>query len=290
MEKIKLVTDSACDISYENEKRYGIQIIPFKLAIGEKSYISRIDFDNIRFYQLLEESNSIPATSQITPFEFADVFEESYEAGYTDVIYVSINSAGSATYANAVFAAQEFYEDHPDAKEKFFIRNIDSGLYTGCYGFGVVEAAKMIENGANAHEIERFLQDWCKNTAACFAPYTLKYAAKSGRIPAIAAQMGNLLNIKPIMRVFDHEIKTVRKIRSEKNIIGAIIETILADMVPGTQYCVIYGNDTTVRDEMASQLEQALGYPPTDRYQIGEAIAINAGPKVVGVIYRRNAK
>ena len=42
MGKIQVITDSASDISYENEKRYDIHIIPFPVVIGEKSYLSRV--------------------------------------------------------------------------------------------------------------------------------------------------------------------------------------------------------------------------------------------------------
>ena len=166
MEKIQIMTDSACDISEENEKRYGIRIVSFQLAAGGKSYTSRIDFDHAAFYRLLEESDDIPSTSQITPFEFGELFEDAYQAGYTHVIYVSINSAGSATYSNAVLAAGNFFENHPEAVEQFFLCNIDSGLYTGCYGYGVVEAAKLRERGADARKIEAFLRDWCDHAVS----------------------------------------------------------------------------------------------------------------------------
>jgi len=287
VEKIKLMTDSGSDISYENEARYAICIIPFKITVDGKSYTSRVDFNNDQFYALLENSTELPATSQITLFEFCELYEKFYVEGYTDLIYVAINSRGSSTYENAVLAVSDFYEAHPEAEGNFAIHLIDSGLYTGCYGYAVVEAAKLLENGADAAEVVDFLSDWCKNGAAIFAPYTLKYAALSGRIPAIAAQMGTLLGIKPLMRLYDHEIVAAKKVRSESRIIGGIVEMVGAEMVKGTPYCVVYGSDTAVRDEMAARAGEALGYPPADYFQIGQAIAINAGPKVSGIIFRK---
>ena len=68
MSKIKIMTDSASDISYEDEQKYSISVIPFPITLGDKSYISRVDFDNGRFYELMEQYDEIPKTAQITPF------------------------------------------------------------------------------------------------------------------------------------------------------------------------------------------------------------------------------
>ena len=68
MEKIRLITDSASDISYEDEKMYDIRVLPFEVVLGDKSYVSRVDFDNEGFYRLMAQYDEIPKTSQITPF------------------------------------------------------------------------------------------------------------------------------------------------------------------------------------------------------------------------------
>lgn len=52
MENIKIMTDSASDISVTDEKRYGISILPFQVTLGGRSYISRVDFDNEQFFIL----------------------------------------------------------------------------------------------------------------------------------------------------------------------------------------------------------------------------------------------
>ena len=72
MEKIRLITDSASDISYEDEKKYDIRVLPFEVVLGEKSYVSRVDFDNEGFYELMAQNDEIPKTSQITPFAFQE--------------------------------------------------------------------------------------------------------------------------------------------------------------------------------------------------------------------------
>ena len=283
MAKIKIMTDSACDISPELEKELDILIIPFKVAMGDKSYVSRVDFDNEKFYEMLDSYDGIPATSQITAFEYGEIFEKLYNEGYTDIINTTINSKGSATHGNALMAAYEFFENHPEAKDKFHIYNLDSKSYSGGYGYPVIEAAKKAKKGQSAKTIVSYLKDWLDNGVIFFAPYTLKYAKKSGRIPSAAAFVGEVMGLRPIMRIQNNEIVTENKVRGDKAIIPKILDCCKKEMIPQTPYCIIYGNDKSVGDELTQVMTKAVGYPPSEIIQIGAAIAINAGPKVVGV-------
>ena len=74
MRKIQIMTDSASDISYEDEQKYGISVIPFPITLGDKTYISRVDFDNQQFFDLMAQYDEIPKTSQITPFQFQEIY------------------------------------------------------------------------------------------------------------------------------------------------------------------------------------------------------------------------
>lgn len=290
MAKIKIMTDSASDISVENEKAYNIHVIPFKLGMGDKSYTSRADFDNEKFYTMMDEYNGIPVTSQITAFEFVENYKKLYEEGCSDVIYVSINSKGSATYNNSVMAVEQFFEEVPEAKGKFNIVNIDGRSYTGGYGYAVVEAAKKAQKGASVAEIESFVRDWVDNCVIFFGMYSLQYAKKSGRIPAAAAFVGEIMGLRPVSRIQHNEITTEDKVRGDKAIVPKILELTVNEQIPKTPYCIVYGKDTAVRDEMIQAMTKKLGYPPADSYQIGSEIAVNAGPKVVGVIFKSQKK
>lgn len=286
MSKIKIVTDSGSDISYKHEDLYDIEILPFKLIIGDESYTSRVDFDNQKFYEMLEEAEEIPKTSQITAFEFGELFGDYFEQGYTDVIYVSINGLGSATYSNSVKAREQFFEDNPDALGKMNIYCIDSKTYSAGYGYPVVEAAKMANKGASATEIVEFLEDWFNKALIYFGVYSLKYAKKSGRIPAAAAFVGELIGLRPILRISDSEIVIEGKVRGDASIVPEVCEKCIENIEKGSPYCVIGGSDLELRDQLAANLTKALGYPPADSYQVGAAVATNSGPLVVGVLFK----
>lgn len=286
MRKIQIMSDSASDISVADEKQHNISVIPFPVTLGGKSYTSRVDFDNEGFYALMAEHDDIPTTSQITPFQFVDIYLQQARAGVTDLILVLINSKGSSTYDNSVQAIQLFHEDYPEYPD-FRVHSFDGMGYNACYGAPVVEAAKMLEAGAGVEEICAWLEDILPRRQIYFGIYDLKYAARSGRIPTAAAFLGNKLNLKPVMKIFDREISTAAKCRGEKKLVEKIAQLSLSDMEPGTPYQLIYGCDESCLEEIRAAMREALGYEADAVYQIGAAVAANAGPRVVGVAFTR---
>jgi DegV family protein with EDD domain len=232
---------------------------------------------------MLENAKKLPTTSQITPFEFNELYLELFNEGYEDVIMVLINSKGSATYNNAKNAINSFFEEHPEAKDKINIFVIDARSYTCAYGYPVTVAAQKIIDGVSTKKVVEYLEDYMQRSIIYAGLYTLKYAGKSGRIPSAAAFVGDALGLKPLMRICDNEITTKDKVRGEKKIIPAILDKIEEVMEPKTPYCVVYGNDESVKDQIVEAATNRFGYPPADTYRIGAAIAINAGPKVVGI-------
>ncbi|MDO5147245.1 MAG: DegV family protein [Eubacteriales bacterium] len=286
MEKIRIITDSVSDISFEMEKECGIDIVPFSVVLGEKSYTSRVDFDNEGFYRLMEQYDEIPKTSQITAYQFEEMYYDYFQKGYTSLILVLINSEGSATFQNAKMAAESLYEEHPECKGKLAITCHDGASYSGAYGEPALRAAKMVQEGAGSEEINRYLWETLKRRRIYFGIYNLKYAGKSGRIPSAAAFVGDKLGIKPIMKIWDHAITTAAKCRGEKKLISKIIDMTEEDMVPGSEYQLVYGSDISCREELEQKITERLGYGPTGYYQIGAAVAANSGPKVVGTIFQ----
>lgn len=87
------------------------------------------------------------------------------------------------------------------------------------------------------------------------------------------------------MKIWDHEITTAAKCRGDKKVIAKVRDLAMADMEPGSEYQIVYGNDSAVKDDMIEKMTEKLGYGPTECYQIGAEVAANAGPKVIGVVF-----
>ena len=286
MSKLKIITDSASDITFAEEAAYAIRVIPFPIALGGKSYLSRVDFDNQGFYALMNQyPDDLPTTSQVTPFQFQEIIEEEVEQGHSELIFLLINSQGSATYSNAVLARDTYFDEHPEQVGQVKISVLDSRGYSSLYGYLVVEAAKMAQAGESLEAVEAYLTQALEKRMIYFGIYSLKYAGKSGRIPSAAAFLGDKLGLKPVMKIFDHEITTAAKARGEQRLISSLVELVARDIAPGTPYQLIYGSVMEDLEKLRLAMTQKLGYGPTGVYQIGAAIAANAGPRAVGVSF-----
>jgi len=290
MRKIQIMTDSASDISSADEQKYSIEVIPFPVTLGDRTYISRVDFNNEQFYSLMAQYDEIPKTAQITPFQFQEIYLRAAQTGVTDLILVLINSRGSSTYDNSVQAINLFYEEYPQYRDSFHIHSFDGMGYNALYGSPVVHAAQMCAEGVPLEEILGYLTDILPRRQIYFGIYDLKYAAKSGRIPTAAAFVGTALNMKPVMKIFDRSITTAAKCRGERKLVEKVAQMSIADMEPGTPYELIYGNDATCLEELRCLMVQQLGYEPAAFYQIGAAVAANSGPKVAGIAFTRKSE
>ena len=287
MTTIKFVTDSAADIPRALREELDIQVLPFPIAMGAKELQDGYDFTPEQFYPMLLAAKQIPTHAQLNPFVFSQCFQETFQAGYSCLIYTAINAKGSATYQNALQAREEFYEDYPEAKATFHIHILDSRTYTMGYGWAVVQGARMAREGAGLSEITAYLQDWIDHVRVLFAPLDLRFAKKSGRISAAAAFMGDALGLKPIMTFEEGDSKVLSKVRGEKNVIPALLELCQKTRAPGTPYLVIEGNNREQAARLEEESAKALGAPAEMTYPIGGVIAINAGPNLIGLVYRQ---
>ena len=290
MSKIQIMTDSASDISYADEQKYAISVIPFPITLGNRTYTSRVDFDNEQFFSLMAQYDEIPKTAQITPFQFQEIYLREAQAGVTDLILVLISSKGSSTYDNAVQAIERFYEGYPEYRDVLHIHSFDGMGYNALYGSSVVHAAQMCADGAPLEAILQYLTDILPRRQLYFGIYDLTYAAKSGRIPTAAAFFGTKLGLKPVMKIFDNGITTAAKCRGERKLVEKIAEMSIADMEPGSPYELVYGNDPACLEELRCLMVQQLGYEPAAAYQIGAAVAANSGPRVVGAAFTRKSE
>lgn len=282
--KIKIMTDSACDIPKEDEKALDIKILNFPITIGDVGYTERVDFTPHEFYNILMTSPTIPVTSQITQIGFLDAYNEVASQGYTELIYVPINSLGSNTMNSSLMARDEFYRKNPDGGLKIHI--IDSRAYSMAYGYPVMESAKKVNKGADSAEIIAYLEDWFACVEVYCAPYTLEFMKKSGRVSCAAAFVGELIGLRPIISFIDGVTKVEEKVRGNNAIIPTLLKYAKEHAIPETPYILLESLLPEESAEFAEQLKKAFGYDAVGSYPLGAAITINAGPKVIAVIIK----
>jgi len=281
---IKIITDSGCDISKENEERYKdlLIIMPFMVTINGKSYADRIDIQAEEFYKILKEQQEIPKHSQITAIQFEEKYRELYAEGVRTIIVDVINAAGSQTCSNARLAKQNVAEELPDLK----IAVIDSQNYTLSYGYAVVEACRKLEEGQSADSVISYLEDWSRHSEAYIIGFELRHMKKSGRITAAASFLGELMGLKPLIRLAAEKTEVLRKARGEKAVIDAAVETISQRMIPETPWCVVTTTRPDCEKEFIDKMTKKLGYGPAMVEKCGVVVSCNAGPEFIGVLTR----
>ena len=286
-QKILLMTDTASDIPDEALADGGIVMLPIPIAVDGVGYLERVDFTPTEFYEIITRAKELPTTSHILSVTYQQAYQDAFEAGYTHVINTTITSKGSNMFQAAVQGKRQFFAENPQAAGRFEITVLDSGTYTLGYGQPVMEAARMVKEGATAQEVTVYLDDCYACTEILFAAYSLEFAKRSGRIPVAAAFVGDVLGLRPVISIVDGVTKVVEKVRGDKNVVVRIAEDALARAADKKSVtAVLCGSVEQYGEDMARELSRRFSRVPKPVYQVGAAITINAGPKLVGVVYR----
>lgn len=284
-EKIKISTDSTSDISVELCQELNIAFLPIMLISEDGEFRDGLDITPEEFYPILAATDKLPTSSAITPYLYTQLYEETYRDGYTDQIHVTINSKGSGTHQNAILARDMFYQEHPEAKEKFRIHIIDSMTYSMGYGLAVIEAAKMAKNGETVSSILAAIEDFLAHSRILVIPLDLKCVKKSGRVSAAAAFVGDAIGLKPIITFENGESKILEKVRGEKAAFKKLIEMFREEFVPGKPYTMAQAANAEAASALRSAIQAELGTDDIPDFFLGCIISLNIGQNAVGIVY-----
>ena len=282
---IKIVTDSACDIPLTS-KLSNVEIMNFHININGRDCEERRDFTPQEFYAELENCEKIPTTAHITMIDFLDKYTSLALQGVTDVIHVSINKGASATHDAAVMARQMFYDENPNSHMNITV--VDSRSYSVGYGYPIICADKMIDDGATAAEIIEYLEERFEKTEIILGTYSLKFMKKSGRISAAAAFAGELMGLRPVILMKHGVTEVLLKARGDKLLIPGMVAKLRERNSDCSDYVVAYTADEDARDQLVAACTEAMGYPPKLVCNLGSAVSINAGPHSIGILYMGN--
>lgn len=281
LNKTAILTDSACDLPIQDTKRLNIHVMCIDLVVDGKGYVERVDFTPEEFLSILENCNEMPTTSQITTLRMVEQYKELAAAGYTAIVHTTISSTGSGIYNNAL-ASKKMYEEEYGADAPLEIHVVDSKSYSVGYGFPLVTAAEMAQDGRPAAEIAKFLRADLENTQILLGMYSLKFAKKSGRISTVAAFAGEMMGLKPVVLMQHGETTTVGRARGDAALLPALVKEAEKRMPKGAPYVLGY----TKPGNLAPALElftETFGYGPEMCIPLGVAVTCNAGPDSFGV-------
>lgn len=278
MANITIITDSASDISQNNNK--GVTVLPMTITFGEENYEDGVSLTPDSFYMKLIESSALPKTSQVSPYAFGQAYENALKsADY--VIVITLSSKLSGTYQSACIAADDY-------DGRVFV--IDSENVTVGEQILIDYALSLIDKGIEVNTIVSQLNTMKKRIRIVALLDTLEYLKKGGRISSGAAFLGNVLSIKPVIAIVDGEVSFLGKARGSKQGNNFLIQQV--DTYGGIDYSLpvllgYTGCSTVLMDKYikdSSSLWEGR-IPVPDIIQVGATIGTHIGPGGIAVAF-----
>ncbi|MFD1425940.1 DegV family protein with EDD domain [Kroppenstedtia sanguinis] len=276
MSKIALVTDSSCDLPVDLLERWKIRVVPLRIIYQEQEYRDRVEITPQEVYDRLDEE--IPKTSMPSPEDIQQVFIELQQEGYTHCIVVTLSSGLSGTYNNFRLMAEEFKGMKIDV--------IDSKGLSWVLGFLVLESAKLIKEKWDYSEILNRIEKAKSRIKGYFVVDTLEYLKKGGRIGKVAASLGSILHLKPIISL-DEEGKYYPQnlARGKKQSMKKLMDPILKQIESTkSRIAILQGKAEKEAEALKEKLKESENICELYVSSISPALVVHTGPGLLGLV------
>lgn len=277
---VRVITDSTNYIPGAELERLGIARVSLSVHDGS-ALASETDMDLGAFYRRLKDMRVLPTSSQPSPDEIRALFEKIVNDG-DEAIGLFLSSGMSGTVQSAQLAADMVRESHPGASIAVF----DTGSNSMQEGFAVLAAAEAAHAGADLAACEEAARQTTLRTRYLFAPRSLEYLRRGGRIGGASALLGSLLGITPILTVENGVVEVKAKVRTFVRALDTIADEFAADIREhGFRRAVVHS--IAAREEaerFAADRIAPLCGEPVSVVEIGPVIGLHVGP-AVGLVY-----
>lgn len=273
---IRILVDTSSDYTVEEVKAKGMELAPLHITIGEADYRDGYDLSKDKFYELLTEGEELPKTSQPTPQDFVDIFEDVEEKG-DELICILLSSRLSGTFQSATLAKNIVDYDN--------IHLVDSLGATHMIRLMADHAQELISEGKNAKEIVDALEEIKSKIKVLAVVDTLEYLCKGGRVSKATAAIGEVAKVKPMITVVEGEVAVIGKSLGKNKAISSLLKAFEECEVD--ERFPIY-SVSTLGTENCEAFEKRFtdaGYNFKERIQIGATIGTHVGPGVFGIIF-----
>ncbi|MGL5972149.1 MAG: DegV family protein [Oscillospiraceae bacterium] len=274
---IKIVTDSTSDITLEESKKIGIDVMPLNIYFGNDHYLDGVNIDSNTFFEKLKHAKESPKTSQVN----ADVFEKNFEKHLSNgdqVIGIFISSDLSGTLQSSKIAKDLLENDN--------ITVIDSRTTSLGLKALVYRAVELREKGKSYDEIIKSIEDF-KNQVILYAVVEdLTYLKRGGRLSSPAAAIGGILGVKPILTSEGGLITVKEKVRGNNAAYKKLVDLVIHSNVFNYSYVILgHGNNKEKYEEVKQILNQKCPELNIIESNIGPTVGLYAGPLCVGLAF-----
>jgi DegV family protein with EDD domain len=277
---IRIVADSTCDLPQEWVDRFQISIVPAVICFGNQRYLSGIDIDRELFYHKLQQEGVIPTTSQPSPGQFLEVYEELADDGHS-ILVVTCTAGASGVYQSAMLAKSMLREADVEV--------IDSMSVSAGAGLLILAAAQAIQAGKSKGEVIALVESIRERLCVYATVPTLEYLRHSGRVRRAQELFAALLDIKPILVIRRGLIELVDKVRTRRKSLERVLE-LMGEAVGGDGSIVAGVAHANVPAEAAwfqEKVQEMFHCEDLLVVDAGMAITALAGPGLLGMVAYR---
>jgi DegV family protein with EDD domain len=274
MARVRVVTDSAGDLTPSLAEERGVTIVPLSIRFGSEEFVDGATLTPEEFWSRCKSSDVLPETSAPSPGAFQEAFVGAAGDGYDGVVCINLSGALSATYQAARTAADTVSDRVP-------VRVIDSRSVTMGQGLMVLAAAESAAGGASLDEVEAVVHSRIERTQVFGAIDTLEHLEKGGRIGGARALLGSLLSIKPVIHVVDGVVEEESKQRTRSRQLRYLADKIIG--LGNVERVAVCNGAASDLDDLLGLLSGVDVKYPLEVVNLGPVVGTHTGPGTIGV-------
>jgi len=219
MAKVAVCTDSIACLTRELVDQYGIGIVPISICFRDKVYRDWVDITPTEAYELFLQDPGRFTTSPASPGRYLEAY---HEAGKQtkNILCITLSSKLSTGYDMACVAKEQAKTELPQTS----IEVLDSQLVTAAQGFVALAAARAAAEGKGLAEVVKTAEEIRSRATFLLLLDTIRYVYRTGRIPKVAARVGSMLNIRPILTMSSGLVRFSGAVRSKEHGIDRILK------------------------------------------------------------------
>ncbi len=276
MPAVRIVTDSACDLTDQLARSHNIIVVPLTIRFGDEELVDRRDLDPQEFWRRCRLERALPETAAPSPGAFQQAFESAAKDGYDSVLCLTISAGVSATYQAARAAAEEC--------RALPVTVIDTRSLTMGQGLLAISAAEVATSGASLSEVADHVAEAMDRTRVFGAIDTLDHLQRGGRIGAARALLGSILSIKPVVEVRDGIVAEESRQRTRMKSLRYLADKVRSD-APLSRLAICDGAAPDI-ETFVEMLHDVPVAGETIRVALGPVVGTHAGPGSIGVCYQ----
>lgn len=282
MPGVAVVADSSACLPADILEQYGIITVPLTFLLGGELCRDGA-FSSAEFFRRLREASTPAVTNAPAPGEFLQAFRQARDAGAQAVLCLTLSSEYSGTYSSARNAAEMATRELPGLP----VRAVDTGGLAMVHGFAVLAAARAARAGAGLDEAAAAAVAAASRGHLVGALDTMRYLAKSGRVPWIVHWAASALQIKPILAAEDGRVEGIGRVRTMARAIDRLLGYVAErTRQGGALHVAVMHSDAAARaQELARRVRESFAPAELMVTEFTSVMGVHTGPGFVGLAF-----